>query len=225
MAFLWENQETLEEMAATVAHEIKNPLALALANLDTIKLIDKEGKFAKHCGIIERELYKINDLVLDFIRSAREDEKEETFDLSEMLYELAEEYRSSYEGCVFDLEPFEEIILFIGQKKKLRLLFTNLLNNSVEAAAYKGHIEIVADVTEELIRILISDDGAGLGDVSVLDQSFFTTKSNGTGMGLRYCRNTVAQYGGKFSLNDRPEGGCVATVELPRNYSQPLSAE
>jgi signal transduction histidine kinase len=217
MAFLWDNQETLEEMAATVAHEIKNPLALALANLDMIKVLDAEGTFTKHCALIQRELFKINDLVLEFIRSAREDEKEESFDLSEMLYELAEEYRNAYEGVEFELEPFDEVIYLLGQKKKIRMMFTNILNNAVDAVSFKGHVELVVETTDDKITVFVHDDGVGLRDAADLNQTFFTTKTNGTGMGLHYCRNTAAQYGGKFTLRNRPGGGCSAIVELPRN--------
>ncbi|MDR1642454.1 MAG: HAMP domain-containing histidine kinase, partial [Clostridiales bacterium] len=192
--------------------------ALAAANVDLIKLQDTEGRYVKHCALIQRELSKINDLVRDFIQSAREDEKDEPFDISEMLYELAGEYRDSYESIDFILEPFDEVVYFVGQKRKIRMLFTNLLNNSVEAVAYHGRIEILAEITDESIKIYISDDGVGLGDTTALDKSFFTTKTNGTGMGLPYCRNTVAQYGGKFNLQNRPEGGCRATVELPNSF-------
>ncbi|MDR1537655.1 MAG: HAMP domain-containing histidine kinase [Clostridiales bacterium] len=216
MAFLGENQETLEEMAATVAHEIKNPLNVALAHLDLIKTSDTEGKYNKNCEIIKRELFKINQLVLDFIHSAREDEKEELIDLTAMLSDLVDEYRRTYEHMVFDLDPTDEALQFSGQRQKIRMVFTNLLSNAVESMSFKGCIDINVETTDYDIAVVINDNGTGLKDASLLDQSFFTTKQNGTGFGLHYCRNTVAQYGGRFTLENRPEGGCSAIVELPR---------
>jgi signal transduction histidine kinase len=210
-----ETRETFEEMAATVAHEIKNPLALAMANLDIIRLCDTEGKYEKYCAVIKKELIKINSLVLDLINSVREDEKEEEVDLSAMLEALIHEYSDRYGSIQFVRNQADERLWFYCQPKRIRMIFTNLLNNAVEALEEHGLITITEEVTRTDFRIVINDNGMGLVD-NKFNNPYYTTKKNGTGLGLRYCRNTVAQYGGRFVLRNRPEGGCQAVVELPR---------
>ena len=68
MFSLCENSGTLEEMTVIIAHEIKNPISLALANLALIKVSDDEKKYQSYCNNIEKELYLINQIVVDSIR-------------------------------------------------------------------------------------------------------------------------------------------------------------
>jgi len=68
MYSLYENLGTLEEMTVTIVHEFKNPISLALANLALIKVSDDEKKYQSYCNSIEKELYLINQLVVDSIR-------------------------------------------------------------------------------------------------------------------------------------------------------------
>jgi len=215
MSSNWGNMETLEEMAATIAHEIKNPLALALANLDLIKVSDTGEKYKKHCSIIEQELYKINQLVLDLIHITLSDECEQMIDLTAMLDELVLEYQLRYETITFT-SKHESSSNFFGHPKKIRMVFTNLLNNAVEAISENGIIEIVLENSPNSIKITINDNGIGLPKALLLEpHEFYTTKVNGTGVGLYYCRAIIAKHGGRLKLQNRPEGGCSVIIELP----------
>jgi len=221
MPSVGDNLETFEEMAATIAHEIKNPLALALANLDLIKVTDIGEKCKKYCDIIEHELYTINQLVLDLIHVTLVDEQKELFDLTVMLDELTSEYGRRYDTISFLRNPGQPPALFWGLAKNIRMVFTNLLNNAVEAAPHKGVIEIDQEIIGDKIHIRIHDNGAGLPpDLSVQPNDFYTTKENGTGIGLRFCRSTVAKHEGRFLLQNGPEGGCDAIVILPVEQEQ-----
>ena len=215
-----DNLETLEEMAATLAHEIKNPLALALANLDLIKVSDIGGKCKKYTDIIEHELYTINQLVLDLIHITLSDEREELFDLTSLLDGLVGEYQRRYESVAFSHKPGQPPVFVWGLAKNIRMVFTNLLNNAIEAIPHNGIIEINQEVIGDVIHITISDNGVGLPKDMLLQSNdeLYTTKENGTGVGLRFCRSAIAKQGGQFQLQNRPEGGCVAAVILPVKY-------
>ena len=211
-----ENMQTLEEMAATIVHEIKNPLALALANLDLIKVSDTEEKYKKYCAVIEHELYKINQLVLDFIHVKLSDDYDKTFDLSIMLDEIISEYQRRYETITFIRKLGLYPLHFSGIAQNIRMVFTNILNNAVEAISYKGIVEIIEESSQNTVKITINDNGAGLPqDLLTQPNEYYTSKENGTGVGLHYCRTTIAKYGGRFILQNRPEGGCSAIIELP----------
>jgi signal transduction histidine kinase len=211
-----ETLETLEQMAATIAHEIKNPLALALANLDLIKLSDTDGKYKKYCDIIKHELYKINTLVLEFIHNTLSDGAEEPFDITTMLDDLTTEYRIRYENITFHREKDLSTSTFLGISKSMRMVFTNILNNAVEAISQEGIIEILQDKKPSWIHITINDNGVGFPEDLLHGQyDFFTTKENGTGIGLTYCRSTIAKHGGRFMIQNRPQGGCSVSIDLP----------
>jgi len=216
MSHVEDNLETLEEMAATIAHEIKNPLALALANLDLIKVCDFGDKCQKYCDIIEQELYTINQLVLDLIHITLSDEQEEYFDLTALLDKLTAEYQRRYETITFSRKPGASPTFIRGLIKSIRMVFTNILNNAVEAISQGGVIEIDQEIIDGDVHITIRDNGIGLSqDSDAQSNELFTTKENGTGVGLRFCRSTIMKQGGRFSLQNRPEGGCEAIVILP----------
>jgi len=222
MTSFGDNLETLEEMAATIAHEIKNPLALALANLDLIKVSDTGEKCKKYCDTIEHELFTINQLVLDLIHIALSDEKEEPFDLTALLDGLISEYRHRYETITFSRKPGLPPVYITGLTKNIRMVFTNILNNAIEAISQNGVIEIDQETIRDTIHIYIRDNGVGLSqNVPQNSYNIYTTKENGTGVGLRFSRSTIAKHGGQFILHNIPAGGCEATVILPiRNAQQ-----
>jgi signal transduction histidine kinase len=216
MSSITENMETLEQIAATIAHEIKNPLALALANLELIKVGDTAENYKKHCDIIEQELYKINQLVIDFIHNTLSKGTEESFDITAMLDELTMEYQRRYESITFYREPNISPSPFWGIVKSVRMVFTNILNNAVEAISEEGIIEILQESTPSWLHIKINDNGVGCAEELLrLQSDFISTKKNGTGIGLPYCRRTIAKYGGRFMLQNRPQGGCSVSIELP----------
>ena len=222
MSSFWGNMETLEEMAATIAHEIKNPLALALANLDLIKVSDNGEKYKKYCDIIEQELYRVNRLVLDLINITLSSESEETFDLTAMIDQLTTEYQARYETIFFSRQSGLSAAYFLGAVKIIRMVFTNILNNAIEAInaakaiSHKGIIEIIQENRTNSILIIINDNGVGLPQEMLMQPNeHYTSKAGGTGIGLRYCRTAIAKYGGLLTLQNRAEGGCSVTIELP----------
>jgi signal transduction histidine kinase len=209
-----ENMETLEQIAATIAHEIKNPLALALANLELIKVEDTDQKYKKYCVIIEHELYKINQLVIDFIHNTLSESVDDSFDITTMLDELTLEYQRRYESINFHRERNLSDSPFRGVENSIRMVFTNVLNNAVEAISQEGNVEILQKTTPGWIHITINDDGIGCS-ADLLQSEFISTKKNGTGIGLAYCRRTVARLGGRFVLQNTPHGGCSVSIDLP----------
>jgi signal transduction histidine kinase len=152
--------------------------------------------------------------VLDLIHIPNAEQIEEVFNLSDLLDNLVNEYQNTYESIRFDNTHTYPLYLK-GLPKKIKLVFTNLLNNAVEAVSDGGCIEVIQEQYERKIRVIVRDNGTGLVNNFNLNNDFFTSKVNGTGMGLHYCKSTVAQHGGVFTIGNRPEGGCIAVVEFP----------
>jgi signal transduction histidine kinase len=100
----------------------------------------------------------------------------------------------------------------------LKQVFVNLFINALEASPPGGDVRCHAEVTDQEIRVFVDDSGPGLRAAPQLCLTpFFSTKPNGTGLGLTVCRNLLAAHSGSVALANREQGGCRATVTLPRS--------
>lgn len=98
----------------------------------------------------------------------------------------------------------------------MKHVFFNLLLNALEALPETGEVTVRTEVEERHISVCIEDNGVGLGAGGAkCFQPFFTTKKNGTGLGLAVCQKITNAYGGLVQLKNREGGGCKATVILP----------
>ncbi|MCL2352664.1 MAG: HAMP domain-containing histidine kinase [Firmicutes bacterium] len=219
------SEETFEEIAACVAHEIKNPLALALANISLIRLGDSERKYAKQCQVIENELEKINDMVVELVVCARGGQNwgaEEAVDAAEVLSGVIGEFRAANGALRFVTRGLEDEFFVRGDRRRLAMVFSNIIKNASEAQGGAGRVDVALRRAGGGGRLTFDDYGGGLSEAGLAGagRRYYTTKKNGTGLGVLFCRNTMEQWGGKFSLENRagPDGiteGCRVTLEFP----------
>lgn len=144
--------------------------------------------------------------------------KSEVFDVHEMLHSLTSLYMAT-ENLEFEWHPVPQRIILFADKTQLNRLFTNLLQNAVEACDNKEFKKIV--MSEELedghIIVKISDNGDGI-PLHVQEKIWtpnFTTKTSGTGLGLAMSRNIVEQAKGELWFETKENEGSVFFVKLP----------
>lgn len=231
----------LGEMAAAIAHEVKNPLAgiEVMAGILKRQLADSPDaqniladiiKEAKMANVIVQE-------VLAFVRPIRlQVEDIAVADVIRDAIVMAEGH--SLKGNVkLGVDLPEALRPIQGDPHQLRQIFTNLLTNAFEAMDGSGSVEITAtavdaddeaasaadQATGPTILITISDDGPGI-PAEVIDRifsPFFTTKPQGSGLGLAIVRKIVDAHDGRIDVGGRPGGGTVFRVRLPvRNQQQ-----
>ena len=231
----------LGEMAAAIAHEVKNPLAgiEVMAGIlkrqlaespDAQNILADIIKEAKMANVIVQE-------VLAFVRPIRLQVEETALaDVIRDAIVAAESHR--LKGDVqLRLNVPESLRPIQGDPHQLRQIFTNLLTNAFEAMDGSGTIDITAaavdaedetataaeQATGPTIRITISDSGPGI-PAEVIDRifsPFFTTKPQGSGLGLAIVRKIVDAHDGRIDVGGRPGGGTVFRVTLPvRNQQQ-----
>jgi len=211
-----ENQ-ALEEIAAAIAHEVKNPLTLVRFNLDILESSDQRMETHKNYAMIRKELKKINDLIMDFIYLTENNYGEkDKVQIDGLLHELKEDMQTAMPDVTFEVTCLHKGLTVDGYESSIKTLFGNIVKNAVEAMDFKGKLQVKAEKKGEIAEIIFKDNGPGLIE-GVSDKMFkehFTSKPMGSGLGLSICKKIAKEHGGDFTLKNAKDGGCIATVKL-----------
>ena len=220
-----EREGAWREMARQVAHEIKNPLTPMKLSIQYLqKAIDNDSNNVKEmAGSVAKTLVEqidhLSKIASDFSQFANiGNPKSEVFDLHEVLYSLVSLYETT-ENLLFKWVPVHQKIMIFADKTQLNRLFTNLLQNALEACVNNPRrvISVSEELRSETIIIKISDNGEGI-PVDMQSKIFipnFTTKSSGTGLGLAMSKTIVEQAKGKIWFSTVVGEGTTFYVELP----------
>jgi signal transduction histidine kinase len=217
----------LGQMAAGVAHEIKNPLnamGLALQRLKrefTLKEPEKQGEYENFIRVLYDEIKRIGRIVEDFLKLARPTPlNPRPQKVEEVLKDVVVLFKGEAQEKKIDLglEPPPPLPGFAADREQLTQALINLVKNALESTDSGGSITLKARVEAQWLLIQVSDTGKGMEE-ALLPQAFqphFTTKSKGTGLGLSIARQIVEAHGGTLSLKNRAPSGITATIRLPR---------
>jgi two-component system sensor kinase FixL len=208
----------LGEMAAVVAHEVKNPIAGIRGALQVItsRMPEEQRDRAILLDIITR-LDALNRIVQDMLMFARPRAlRHEPVSLDEVVKDTALllERDSDLSAIQIGVTGTGRVS---GDREMLQVVFQNILMNAAQAMEGRGRIEVVVTEADGHCRVAIVDRGPGMPpDVQekVFD-AFFTTKHRGTGLGLPIARRVVEAHGGSIHIDASPAGGTIFTVVLP----------
>lgn len=209
-------------LAATVAHELRNPLAGINVAMAVIKRKNSDTT-------IEQQLHRIDHMVAESIQiidnllfySRLRQPHRKTMDVHSLLAEcidtvkhvhirkniLISKHLDSLQGLPVSADPVQ-----------IREVFINILNNATDAVPdHGGEIEVRARIYNELVKINITDNGQGIPkeNLKKVFDPFFTTKPKGTGLGLTVCRQIVKMHGGLISVKCGKGRGTSVIITLP----------
>jgi len=220
-----EREGAWREMARQVAHEIKNPLTPMKLSIQFLqKSIDNNSEnvkelTAKVAKTLVEQIDHLSKIAFDFSQFANIGNTNiETFDINEVIRSLDNLYRTSHEGEL-KLNTVPGKIMVRADKTQMNRLFTNLIQNAIEACNGKGkcNIELNEVQTDGVVQISIKDNGEGIPKEmqSKIFVPNFTTKSSGTGLGLAMCKGIAEQAGGRIWFETKTGEGSTFYVELP----------
>jgi len=209
-------------LAAALAHEINNPLQAIMLHLQTVaEGATKQAQTA--LPIIEHELTRIAGIVrrlLDVQSPKTGHFAWQQVDrlVEEVLALLAAQLQTARVHVIWDWPTQAPPIWADGDQ--LKQLFLNLILNALDAMPNGGELQICATTTATELAIAVTDSGIGM-DAALLNQifePFFSTKGNGTGLGLPVCQEIVIAHGGTLTVHSQPNGGATFTVKLPATH-------
>jgi len=209
----------LGEMAAVIAHEVKNPLTAVRGAIQVIGgRLPSDSKDGPIVTEIIARLDALNELLQDLLLFARPPHpKVSSVELKPLLAIVAELLSSDPAFAALHVEIVGEAPPFLGDPELLKIVFQNLLINAAQAMQGHGTIRIVIDSTEQWHTITIADSGPGIPAAvrQKLFQPFQTTKARGTGLGLSTAKRLVEAHGGTITIDCPPAGGTIVNVRLP----------
>lgn len=230
-----ERRAATGDMAATLAHEINNPLA-AITNLVYLIKMDPElrGVTRQYIDLADDEVLRVSALVRKTLSFYRSQSQPVPASISDLLQQVADLYRDRIEKSNVTLDlRLNRADTILCQPNEVRQILSNLFLNAVEAAGAGGSLVVRSAVARALsdegrhgVRITFADTGPGIPaeNRDRIFQPFFSTKGErGTGLGLWICKGLVEKNGGSIRFRTRtqaPSGTCV-TVFIPDATSSP----
>lgn len=212
-----DRMSTIGSMASRIAHDLRNPLSVIQMSSDLLRMdLEKhmDDKMKLQCSGLQDSITEINRIIGDVLNYAKTSELNlETIYVSNLL-----------NNCISNMVIPKTIILSLPDgdaqikcdSRKIQAVFSNLIVNSIQVLDNSGNIKIKLNDSPEHTSILFEDSGSGIPD-EVLPKIFdhlFTTKPEGTGLGLGICKSIIEQHGGMIIAKNNPT---TFTVKIPKS--------
>ena len=208
------------QLAASLAHEIRNPLASISGAAGILQRGVAPAEYREESlEIIQKESQRLNKLLTGFLNFAKpRSPRLQYMDVSALLASVVSlASHAAQDGGI----SLQHVSAACGEvecdPEQMKQVLLNLVINAVEASPMGSVIRLRSEVKNGHISIEVEDNGSGIPDhiVEQIYDPFFTTKAKGTGLGLAISSMIVSQHNGTLSLEKNPEGGTTFRVELP----------
>ena len=220
------NRQQLEIIGAGIVHEVKNSLNGIRMNIqmlqDKFEKLPPELKesFSKNAERIQREAGHTSDMLSEFLTYAKPGKfNPAPTNIPALLNEIAQSFESECKkrNIKFICECSSEMTSITADSRQLRHGVTNLLWNSLEAVDKDGKIILKGEFSGHKAKISVEDDGGGM-DTETEGKSFevfYSTKAQGSGLGLSIVKKVALSHGGKVITDNHPGKGCKFTIIFP----------
>ncbi len=226
--------EQLSRLTGQLAHEIKNPLSIIKINL---KLVSEEleeinpseagqkgsrnvARAIKKITVIQKEADRLEQILDSFLRYLDKTELQlSRVDINELVSDMVDFYlpQAQSRSVIIRQVFYKEPLFCIADADMLKQVILNLFINSQQAMTDGGELMIKTDRQGKEAIISISDPGSGIpaDKLNRIFDAFYSSRSNGTGLGLPIARKIVEAHGGEIKVDSEPGKGTSFTISLP----------
>ena len=227
-----EKHAAMGRMMAGLAHELNNPLASVVGYAELLDdALDSSNaeEIRSHLDTIRAEAGRARDLIRTLLASSRPSaDALEDVPLGNVIADVLRLRMSDLRSAGIRVDTHLDPQAFArADLQSIRQVVTNIVSNAIDALGERGgQLRIETAVRDELAIVVIEDDGPGFADPDQAIEPFYTTKDvgEGTGLGLTLANEYVQLLGGKLTLQNKPAGGALVRIELPRARPAPASA-
>jgi two-component system, sporulation sensor kinase E len=214
-----EKLSVIGQLAAAVAHEIRNPLT-SLKGFVQLMQVTKKAEDS-HLEIMLSEIERINLISGEMLILGKQQDilfgKEEINDIIKQVIVLMEA-QANLDNVKIEFAPAVGEKMFVNaDQNQLKQVFINLIKNAVEAIEDTGMVRVETSKSNDTAIIKIEDNGIGMDEewISHLGEPFYSTKEKGTGLGLAVCKKIIERHKGKITYNSEKGSGTTVIISLP----------
>lgn len=232
-----EHARSMEQLAAGVAHEIRNPITAAKSLVQQMEEDPDSHDNVEYARVAMAELTRVERSVSHLLRFARDEQmSREPVKLADVVESALETFRDRMERSGIRIErELESEGLLEGDAEKLRRVVINVVGNAVEAVGSRPQgggeeprirVQLGENLGATHVWLRVEDNGPGFDAEAVkkMWSPFYTSKEDGTGLGLAITKKLVDAHGGEVEASERPGGGAVFLVTLPKRGEGPGAA-
>ncbi len=221
-----ESLASLTNLAATVAHEIKNPLGSMSIYVQLIRKAlsqcetERKPQVDQYLDVVNEEIERLNKIVVDFLFAVRPLKFEfSPLSVNDVVRDVADFFGAelSQANISLVLDLAEPLPLIKGDERFIRQMLVNLVKNSMAAMKQGGEIRAKTWASEDSVYMKIEDTGSGIPQdvLQKIFEPYFTTKVDGTGLGLTMAYKVVKEHGGDIRVQSELNKGTCFTITLP----------
>ncbi|WAH38277.1 ATP-binding protein [Alicyclobacillus dauci] len=222
-----ERLSTLGQLAAGIAHDIRNPVTIAKGFAQLLLESNLSSQQTSYVELIHSSVQQVENIVTEFLEIGKPHATNmQLCNIAKLLDAVVNMLNA--EAALMNVSMFvsklSNEMIVLGSEHQLKQVLLNVLKNAIEASPKDSYIEIgLSYESEGRISISIKDNGNGIPEhiLGRIGEPFFTTKEKGTGLGLLVCRKIVEAHNGVLKLSNNKLGGATVNVVLPEYHRKP----
>ncbi|MBT2678032.1 PAS domain-containing protein [Bacillus sp. ISL-35] len=213
----YEKLNVVGQLAAGIAHEIKNPLTSLKGFIQLMKAGQELNQ--GYLAIMEEEIKRIEAVSKELMLMAKPHKSDiKAFNLNDLVdHAITLLMAEAAKKCV-EITRKSTLVdgMFLCDGNKIKQVLINLLMNAIDAMELPGKVTVEISKSEEVLTIIVSDTGKGIPQehLDKIGKPFFTTKENGNGLGLMICHKIIEEHNGKMNVESSSKG-TIFTISLP----------
>jgi two-component system, sporulation sensor kinase B len=218
-----ERTETISHVAASLVHEVRNPLTAVRGFLQLIRknYLDRRT-FERYIDICEDEIQRTDKILSEYLSLTKpESGKQELLDLHlqlPMIWDIMKPY-ATMNNVQLELDNPPHLVHVYANPIKLKQILVNFIKNAIEACTDvpNGKVTLRLEVDAGKALLTITDNGVGMNEEQVkhLGTIYFSTKTKGTGLGLTFSYQVIHELGGSIRVRSEPNAGTQFVIQLP----------